>query len=139
MTHGDSIIHYYSPFGLMVYTKLVSKYMLYMVGSDTNIGSAWSNHNCIPRHRADACIRLYTIQKPAFTHACNRPVTKCLIYLNFMHHWQVPTSCMFHNELLLVCPLHEHSKCHRLGWPAAVGFHTDLHLSCRSCCALAAT
>ena len=41
------------------------------------------------------------------------------------------TSCMFHNKLLLVCPLHEHLTCHRLGCPAAVGFHTDLQLSCR--------
>ena len=55
-----------------------------MVGSDTYICSAWPNHNCIPKYRADASIKLYTIQKPAFTHACYRPVTKCLIYLNFM-------------------------------------------------------
>ena len=41
------------------------------------------------------------------------------------------TSCMFHHKLLLVCPLHEHLTCHRLGCPAAVGFHTDLQLSCR--------
>ena len=39
--------------------------------------------------------------------------------------------CMFHNKLLLVCPLYEHSTCHRLGCPAAVGLHTDLQLSCR--------
>ena len=41
------------------------------------------------------------------------------------------TSCMFPHKLLLVCPLHEHSTCHRLGCPAAVGFRTDLPLSCR--------
>ena len=39
--------------------------------------------------------------------------------------------CMFHNKLLLVRPLYEHSTCHRLGCPAAVGLHTSLQLSCR--------
>ena len=51
---------------------------------------------------------------------------------NLCHNYiQKFTSCMFHNKLLLVCPLHEHSTCHRLGCPAAVGFRTDLQLSCR--------
>ena len=51
----------------------------------------------------------------------------CVLY-NYMQKF---TSCMFHNKFLLVCPLHEHSTCHRLGCPAAVRFHTDLQLSCR--------
>ena len=105
---------------------------MYMVGSDTNIGSAWPNLNCIPKYRADASIKLTIIQKPAFMHACNRSVSKGLIFLNFRQQTgKTSTSCMFHNKLLLVCPLHEHSTCHRLGWSAAVGFHTDLQLSCR--------
>ena len=64
--------------------------------------------------------------------------TKYIICWNFMQQtgktcviMQKFTSCMFHNKLLLVCPLHEHLTCHRLGCPAAVGFHTDLQLYCR--------
>ena len=107
-----------------------------MVGSDTNIGSAWPNHNCIPKYRADASIKLTIIQKPAFTHACNGSVSKCLIFLNFMQQTgKTSTSSMFHNKLVL----DEHSNCHRLCCPAAAGFHADLQLPCRYCCALAAT
>ena len=87
---------------------------------------AWPNHTCTE----------------ASKYICNVLINRPVVYITLIFHatnWQNLchnyiqkfTSCMFHNKLLLVCPLHEHSTCHRLGCPAAVGFHTDLQLYCR--------
>ena len=70
-------------------------------------------------------------------YVCNRLVAKyniCLYNYTIVHatNWQNITSGMFHNKLVPVCPLHlSHLSSNRLGWPAAVGFHTDLQLPCR--------
>ena len=83
------------------------------------------------------CALSYILYRPVITYVIGQ--LQSIYYTYYIHatNWQtsvyMPTvnACMFHNKLLFVHPLHEHSTCHRLGCPAAVGFHTDLQLSCR--------